>query len=273
MRGLKFETKVFPDGESYVRIPDLPGAERVFVMNSLYPNQDKRIIETLLVCEALREANVDNVTLVLPYLAYARQDRIFLKGEPVSAKAIGSAFRYAGVTKAYVVEAHSDEAIRAFGGDVSNISVDESLIAAIKSLIRTPDLIVAPDEKASKRVKIIADAIGAESVYFSKRRDRITGEVSSELNTSIELTGKRAVIVDDIISTGGSVATASRTLLEKGVHSVRALCIHALMVQGAEELLAKNGVQEIYGSNTIDTNFTRYSVASEVSNALEKLLK
>lgn len=272
MPGSRFEAKVFPDGESYVRIPELSGAEHVFVMNSLYPNQDKKIVETLLICEALQEANVNDLTLILPYLAYARQDRIFLKGEPVSVRAIGSIFRCAGASRVYVVEAHSDEAIRAFGGDVSNIGVNESLIAAIKGLEHMPDLIVAPDEKASKRAKIVADAIGAESVSFSKYRDRITGEVSSELNNQVELRGKNAVIIDDIISTGKSVANASRALLERGVRSVRAFCIHALMVQDAEGLLTNSGVQGIYGSNTLDTKFTKYSVALEVSNALEKLL-
>ncbi|MEM3799788.1 MAG: ribose-phosphate diphosphokinase [Thermoprotei archaeon] len=266
-----FETKVFPDGESYVRLPKIGEVEKAIVVNTMYPNQDKRLVETLLMCNALKRNGVRKIVLVTPYLAYARQDKVFLPGEPVSPQPIGQALKCAGVDEMFVVEAHSDEAVTALGLECHNVRVIDSMSRAISSLEEPPQVVAAPDEKASRRAKAIADRLGLELFVFSKQRNRLTGEVVTRPNIEVDVRGKTVVFVDDIISTGGSIAYAARMLKESGAHSVFAVCVHALMVGGAEERLASSGVTRVVGSNTVEGRFTGYSVAPELAQQLQKI--
>ncbi|PSN90035.1 hypothetical protein B9Q06_04020 [Candidatus Marsarchaeota G2 archaeon ECH_B_2] len=266
----RFETKVFPDGESYVRLPRIDGVEKTLVVNTMYPNQDKRLVETLLMCDALKRNGAKKIALVAPYLAYARQDKVFLQGEPVSPQPIGQALKCSGVDEMFVVEAHSDEAVSALGLKCWNVRVVDSMSRAVSSLNKTPQVVAAPDVKASHRAKAIADRLGLELIVFSKQRDRLTGEVTTHPSTEVDVKGKTVVFVDDIISTGGSIASAARIVKEAGAQTIFAVCVHALMVGGAEELLASSGVCRVIGSNTVENRFTSYSVAPELVEELRR---
>lgn len=264
-----FVTKIFPDGESYIRLPESVG-EQTVVVNTLFPDQDKRFVETLLMCDSLTRNGADEITLVTPYLAYARQDKVFLNGEPIALKALGSALSCVGVKKLVAVEAHSQEAIEALGLEAINVKVNQSLCGAVQALPQRPHVVVAPDEKASFRAKEIADKLGLELMVFSKYRDRDTGEVKKiEPLKPVDVKEKVVVLVDDIISSGESIAKASVILKSLGAGAIYAVCVHALMVKNAEQRLRDSGVLSVFGSNTVENEFAKFSVAKELTSALK----
>lgn len=268
VEAVRFETKVFPDGESYVRLPPTRPLDDVILINTMFPEQDKRFVETLLMCDSLKRNGAERITLVIPYLAYARQDKVFLPGEPVSPRPIGQALRCSGVDQVFVVEAHSEEAVTALGPVAHNVKVFESLCEAIGRLEGGPQVVAAPDVKAAQRAKALADRLGLEFVSFRKHRDRVTGEVRTQMEVEVDVNGKTVVFVDDIISTGGSIASAASILKSMGADRIFAVAIHALMVGNAQQVLSSSGVLRVLGSNTIENRFTAYSVAREVAAAL-----
>lgn len=270
LRAMCFDTKVFPDGESYVKLPSTERLEEVLLINTMFPDQDKRFVETLLMCDALTRNGTKRITLVVPYLAYARQDKVFLPGEPVSPKPLGQALRCVGVEEMFVVEAHSEEAIGALGLKSHNVRVSDSLRRAVEALDEKPQVVVAPDSKASGRARALAESLGLEFMCFKKQRDRVTGHVETTPEIEVDVKDKTVVFVDDIISTGGSVASAASTLKKRGAGQVFAVAIHALMVGNAEQLLSSSGVRRVIGSNTVQNRFTAYSVAHELAEELRK---
>ncbi len=263
-----FDSKLFPDGDSYVRLTERPSTSEVILVNTLYPNQDKKIIETLLMCDALGRGGVKRITLVSPYLAYTRQDRVFLEGEAISPRAIGLALKSAGISRIISVETHSHEAVEALEIQVTDVKATRPMVEAITKLPKPVKYIVAPDFKALRFADEVAKNLNLETFVFSKQRDRTTGEVSSELVKGHALNGEPVCIVDDMISTGGSIANASIKLKEIGAGPIFAVCVHALMVDGASAILRRSGVEEVWGSDTVENEFTRYSITDELVTAI-----
>ncbi len=247
-RLVEAQHKVFPDGERYVRLDESLEGERVVVVQTLSPPQDSSLVEAMLLADAALGAGASSVELVAPYLAYARQDRRFLPGEPVSVSVVLKALAAAGYSRLYTVEVHKQESLRAFPGEAASLSPYEYMASKIG--LSGDVLVLAPDIGALDRARRLAGAIGADYDYLVKRRDRVTGEIVVEPK-EIPAKGRDVVIVDDIISTGGTVAKAASMLLEQGARSIRVMVAHALMVGGAVEKLRKAGVERVYAANTL----------------------
>lgn len=246
---LEARRKEFPDGESYVRLEEnVAGHTDVVLVKSMVPPQDKSIVETLLLIDLIRERGAERIILVAPYLAYARQDREFLPGEAVSIRALLRTLKRAGADALVTVEVHKEESLKYFDGEAVNVSP----YAFMASRINLPSnlLILAPDAGAVHRARQFAEAVGAEYDYLEKRRDRITGDVSLEPK-SVKVKGRHVIIVDDVISTGGTVAKASQILLSQGAESVTVVVAHALMAGDAASKLRGSGVSAVYSANTL----------------------
>ncbi len=275
--GLKLfsvEGRRFPDGEIYVRIIGDIRGEDVVVIQSMEPPQNDALVELLLIVDALVELGVRGITVFTPYLPYARQDRVFLSGEPVSVRVFLKALRVLGVERLVVVEAHSERALSYFQGEVINVN-PLPYMAKIRGFT-SDTLVISPDLGGIGRAVSVAKAIGARSDYIVKRRDRITGGISMELG-SLDPSGFDVLIVDDIISTGGTIAEASRMLLERGARSVQVLVVHNLNLPGALEKIRKAGVLKVTTSNTIpqpDIDFLDViDITPLIANILVKWLR
>ncbi|MEB3816933.1 MAG: ribose-phosphate diphosphokinase [Desulfurococcales archaeon] len=246
---LAITRKIFPDGESYVRIPSQAlEADRICVVKTLDRPQDKSFLELLLILDTLSSKGVKEIVAVVPYLAYARQDREFLENEAVSVRTVLRAIRGAGASALYAIEVHKEESLRYFGGPAKSVSPFEYMADFID--IGENTVVIAPDLGARDRARRLASKLGVDYDYLVKVRDRITGEVSykpKELNVE----GSHVVLVDDIISTGGTVAKASRILLERGARTVTVVVAHALLVDGAWRKLRDAGVSRVYAANTV----------------------
>ncbi|GAB6147914.1 ribose-phosphate diphosphokinase [Stetteria hydrogenophila] len=243
------ERKIFPDGESYVRVREpLDGVDRVVLVKTMAPPQDKSIIETLLLIDLLKEKGVGEVVLVAPYLAYARQDREFLPGESVSVRALLRALRRVGADALVTIEIHKEESLRYFEGRAVSVSPYAYMASRIR--VEGDAVVLAPDQGALRRARELAEALGVGFDYLVKHRDRVTGEISIEPK-SVDVRGKRVIIVDDVISTGGTVAKASELLLSQRAESVDVVVAHALMVGDAASKLRRAGVRAVYAANTL----------------------
>jgi ribose-phosphate pyrophosphokinase len=243
------EGKRFPDGEVYVRVTPSVKDEDVIVVQSMEPPQNDALVELMLIVDALVEAGASSITLFTPYLPYSRQDRVFLAGEPVSVRAVLRALHSLGVGRlVVVVEAHSERALSHFPGRVVNVN-PLPYMAKLAGL-GGDALIVSPDMGGVSRARSVAEALGARSCYIAKVRDRVTGSISMDVG-SLDPRGLDVVIVDDIMSTGGTLAEASRILLERGARSVQALVVHNLNLPGALEKVTGAGVSRIITSNTL----------------------
>ncbi|MEB3758076.1 MAG: ribose-phosphate diphosphokinase [Desulfurococcales archaeon] len=244
------ENKVFPDGESYIRIPELPDNNILYIQN-LDPPQDKRLWEALLALDKLRSQGY-NVILVTPYLAYSRQDKEFLKGEAVSVALLLRLLRSLGAEEFYTIEIHKMDSLRHFAGRAISLDPYPYMAGVLADKLPHPSdvLVLSPDLGAIDRARRFADAFGSEFDYIVKRRDRVTGEVYMEPK-EIPARGRSIIIVDDIISTGGTMAKAARMLLEQGATDVYAVAAHGLLVGGAVDKLRNSGVKRIFVGDTL----------------------
>ncbi|MEB3778665.1 MAG: ribose-phosphate diphosphokinase [Desulfurococcales archaeon] len=239
--------KVFPDGELYVRVSgDLESP--IIVVKTMSPPQDSSIMEAMLLADALRGLGFQDIVLVAPYMAYSRQDRRFLEGEPVSIAVVLRALSLSGYSRLATVEIHKLDALNYFEG--SSLSVSPFKFMADRVDLPDSPLVLAPDQGALHRARELASHLGVDYDYLVKERDRVTGEVRVKPR-EINAEGRDVVIVDDIISTGGTIAEASRELKKAGARRVYVMVAHALMAGRAVDKLRGAGVERVYASNSL----------------------
>ncbi|MEB3788684.1 MAG: ribose-phosphate pyrophosphokinase [Desulfurococcales archaeon] len=266
--------KVFPDGESYVRI-EKDGLDSAIIVQTMSKPQNSALVEAMFLADAAKGLGARRIVLIAPYMAYARQDKRFLHGEPVSIAVVLRALYYSGYRELYTVEIHKEEALSAFPGKAVSVYPYEYMIEKIG--INGDYVLLAPDVGALRRVERLAKKIGAQYDYLIKKRDRVTGEIIVEPK-HLKVKEKKVVIVDDIISTGGTVSKATKLLLDQGAVEVYVMVAHALLAGNALERLEKAGVSKVYATNSLppkDAGLVEYIdiaplLAEEISKELGK---
>ena len=249
----------FPDGERYIRIlMDVDGQDVGGVQNT-FP--DKKIVELLLILQAVKEAGAKTVTCVIPYMGYSRQERIFQTGEARSAKAIAGGLGTM-CDRIFTINVHTPAVLDFFGCEAKDINVSREVVRYLKGF--KPDMVVAPDEGSKDRC-ILAASMLKVPVHFMKkvRSDGRTVETSSG---PVDVKGCTAVILDDIISTGGTIATAANILRDGGTDRILAACTHGLFIEDAANRLRV--CDDILSSDTLEGVYTRFSVAPAIADAL-----
>lgn len=254
---LGLEIRKFPDGEKYVRV--LGDAGEVTVVSSTFFPQDEHIIELLLIGDALREKGAEKLRAVVPYFGYSRQDRVSKEGEPVSVRAV---MRALGLyyDELYVFDLHNPETLRFFPGKGVNLSPARA-IAEYFSEKLGDGIVLAPDKGARERAKAVAQELGLEYSHFEKRRISPTEVEMRPVDVDVE--GRNVLIVDDIISTGGTMIKAANLLREMGAKKVFVAATHGVFAEGAIERVSK-AVDELAVTNTIPTPVSRISIVPEI---------
>lgn len=267
---LKSEFKVFPDGESRFSSEGKVAGGNVFIVQSTYPPVDQHLFQLLLASHQLSQEGA-RVTAVVPYLAYARQDKQFLPGEAVTLGVVAHLMRSAGVRRLVTVDIHSAEGLSLFSFPIYSVSAIPTLAGYAKEKLGLSEVVViSPDFGASKRTEAFAALYGAKYVQLSKTRDKNTGEVKIK-EELVDVKGKDVMIVDDIISTGGTVKAAAETVLSQGANQVVAICTHGLFVGDALKKLEKSGVKRIIGTNTVPGEFSVVDVSDALASHLKTL--
>jgi len=219
-------SKIFPDGEIYVKLSESVNNEDCYLVQTTYPN--RRLIELFFIQDALIGNGAKSVNVIIPYYSYARQDQKFELGEGISSRAIAKRLQIQ-TESFYSVDLHSEKIIDFFDIEAENYTAMRLL--GVHSELYEPDLLISPDEGGKDRVKMAADEIGIGWDYLEKKR--LDGETVEIRPKNIKAEGKKVIILDDIISTGGTMREAAKQLLEQGADQVHAGCTHGLFVDDA----------------------------------------
>jgi ribose-phosphate pyrophosphokinase len=246
---IKSELRIFPDGESKITISGKPNG-KIVIVQSTYPPVDSNLIQALsLVSKAKKYSS--QVIAVIPYLGYARQDKEFLPGELVTMSIVANMLKAAGTTKVIVVDIHSKMALNHFKITARNVSAIPELVKYFKKLNLKDPLVVSPDLGGIARARDFANQFGVKFIALKKYRDRKTGIVEIRSKNQKHVKGRDLILVDDMISTGGSIVKAAEFLKKQKCRNIYAACTHALLIGDAEKRIRKAGVAKIVSTNTI----------------------
>ncbi|RLE56649.1 MAG: ribose-phosphate diphosphokinase [Thermoprotei archaeon] len=271
---LGVERKVFPDGETYLRIcaEDLSGAS-VYVVQSLARKPNDYLLELLLLVEAAKGLGAKKVTAVIPYLAYARQDSRFKPGEPISIVAIARALEAVGVDEVVTVDMHLhrfhdvSEVFRVPATNLTSIPLLAKFVKEVWKLEKP--VIIGPDEESEQWASIMGRELGTTYSVLEKERLSAT-EVQIKVRGEVSVKDRDVVIVDDIVSTGGTVAEAAKVLKQLGARRVFAAVVHLVLAPGAIERMKSAGVVDIVGTDTIESPYSHVSVAPVIAKYIKE---
>ncbi|MGM0404876.1 MAG: ribose-phosphate diphosphokinase [Thermoplasmatota archaeon] len=250
---VEVKSKIFPDEEIYVKLSKSVKDEDCYLVQTTYPN--RRLLELFFIQDALIGNGARSVNVIVPYFSYARQDQMFKEGESISSRAIAERIQLQA-DSFYSVDLHSEKIINFFKIDADNYSAMRLL--GVHSELYEPDLLISPDEGGIDRVKMAADETNTEWDYLEKKR--LDGETVEIKPKNIKAEGKKVVILDDIISTGGTMREAARQLLEQGADQVHAGCTHGLFVDDAFDKLDEI-CDSVFCTDTIESNGCEVTVA------------
>lgn len=254
------EFKRFPDGELYTRILDDFAGDNVTIIQSIVNDSD--FVALLQLLDACSEAARINV--VIPYMGYARQDKRFKKGEPISARAIARAIKADNV---FTVNIHDESILDYFDAKAVNLDATPMIGKYIKNMELKNPLVIAPDDGAIGLARNAASDLGIDYDFLEKTR--LSGESVTIQPKNIAVEGRDVIIIDDIISTGGTMAETIALLKNRGAHGVFAACVHPVFSNNAVLKLFKAGVRRIIATDTIDKGVSVVSVASVIAEAIK----
>jgi len=250
--------KRFPDGECYVKFNEK--VRHAIVVQNTYP--DKNLVELFLIQDALKRMGAE-VDVVIPYYGYGRQDKMFEEGEAVSAAKMAKLIEM-DADRVILINPHKEYILNFFTIKSSICDGVPAIAEYFKGMV---DAIIAPDKGALYMAEKAASIMGCDYDHFEKTR--ISGsEVRMEVK-NMDVEGKKILILDDIISTGGTMAKAVELLKKQGGSKIYAACIHGLFIGNADERILKAGCDELITTDTIESSYSRVSVAKEVVKALE----
>ena len=263
------ESKVFPDGESYVRLTAPVRGEEVAVIQTLSRPQDTSTIQLLQLVSAAKEHGAIKAIAVVPYFAYARQDKRFLEGEVVTAGLLVRLIKEAGADAFMTVDAHSVNSTKGFTIPVMNVDASPVVSEKLLEMKLNGASVVAPDEGALDRARSLAKFLAGEAFSMRKSRDRTTGRIVMA-DADFDVSGKNVVIYDDVISTGGTVTEGIKILRRHNPSRIVVACVHALMVGNALDRILAAGSEEIIATDTLPTTVKTVSVAPLIAEELSR---
>ena len=254
------ELRVFSDGESKIKIDKM--GKNCVIVQSTYPPADTHLMQALMMAIKCADGAHD-VCAVIPYLAYARQDRAFLEGEVVSIALVAKLLQSAGVRHVVTVDIHSKLAMSHFAS-VENVSSIPLLAEYASRMMLCRPIAVSPDAGGADRAKEFAKHSKIDALVLKKSRDRTTGEVKVEEKLDIDVSGRDALLVDDMISSGGSIVKAAEVLHNRGAGKVYAMCAHALLIGDAAQKIKAAGVQDIIATNSVPGEYAKVDLSPAI---------
>ncbi len=264
---VKSEIRVFPDGESKITLIGKISKKKSVVVQSMYPPVDTNLVQALSLITKAKE-NSSEVIAVIPYMGYARQDREFLPGEIVTMKVLGKLFKGAGASKIIVVDIHSLIGFKHFSIKTKNVTAIPDLVGYFKKLSLKNPLIISPDQGGKERAKEFAKEFNLDYIALEKKRDRKTGKVKIKTKNLDEVKNRDLILVDDMISTGGSIIKAAQFLKKQKCKRIYVACTHALLMNDAEKKIKKAGVTSIISTNTIPGKTSKVDISKTIAKAI-----
>ena len=259
------ELRIFADGESKIRLDNM-AKKNCIIIHSTYPPTDQHLMQLFMIMYKCKEDGAKDICVVSPYLAYTRQDKIFVDGEIITINLVGKILACLGITKLVTIDSHKPDAL-----NYSFATIDLTAIPSLSSYVKhnltmNNPIVISPDEGGIERAKKFAGLINANSLSLVKTRDRFTGDVSISLLDQGPLKNCDALIVDDMISTGASIMKTIELLKKYHIGDVYAICTHALLLDDAKQKLLNAGIKEVISTNSIPNEFAKVDLSSVISN-------
>ena len=262
------DVRIFTDSESKIKMGDVKKKNCVIVQ-STYPPADRHLLQTLMMIKKCTDDLAADICTVIPYMAYARQDRVFQDGEVISIELIAKLLEAAGNKRLITIDIHSALALSYFRIDVQNISSIPLLANhAANNLKLNRTVVVSPDAGGIERAYEFAKILGSDIIALKKWRDRNSGEIFFDDKLECNIADRDVVLVDDIISSGGSIVKACQVLKKNKADKVYAMCVHGLLVEDAAEKIRAAGVQEIISTNSIPSHYAKVDISPIISASL-----
>ena len=287
MQHIELVSRRFPDGEGYVRVPtdaiDAVRAEPVVLVSNTYP--DSGVVQTVLLLEALtdvRKGELSNlkeeepqslddvgpgIYLAIPYFGYSRQDKRFSKGEALSARVIAEILAR-GCDGIAILDLHEPAVLEGMDVPMQFVSSMPEIAERLQTEV-SPDFILSPDKGAIARATEVAGLIGCEFSYLEKTR--VDARTIEHTPKDLDVNGKVVAIVDDMISTGGTICRASDALRRQGAVEVHAACTHGLFTGGAILRLASH-VDGVHSTDSLPNPRAVVSAAPALARGLKRLM-
>ena len=272
------ETKKFPDGERYLRINGELSDEVTVIQSTGYP-QDENLMELLFIIANLKDLGVKKVRVVVPYMGYARQEKRFNPGETISAKIICELIESAGADEFITFNIHEACVLNFFNIPARNISAMPAIAEFLDKSDKDNLLVIAPDKGAYGFAQEISEIIGCDCTYLTKVRlgpDKVETKIvdvrcdsESENTVNVDaVKGKHAIIIDDIIATGGTIVNAINILKQYGASSIDVCCVHPILTNNGATRIYAAGANKIIGTNSLSSDTSRVSIAKSIADAL-----
>ncbi|WP_298502479.1 ribose-phosphate diphosphokinase [uncultured Methanobrevibacter sp.] len=272
------ETKKFPDGERYLRINGEISDEVTVIQSTGYP-QDENLMELLFIIANLKDLGAKKVRAVVPYMGYARQEKRFNPGETISAKIICELIQAAGADEFITFNIHEECVLNFFDIPARNISAMPAIAEFLDKTSEDNLLVIAPDKGAYGFAQEISEIIGCDCTYLTKVRlgpDKVETKIvdvrcdsESENTVNVDsVKGKHAIIIDDIIATGGTIVNAINILKQYGASSIDVCCVHPILTNNGATRIYSAGAQKIIGTNSLSSDTSRVSLAKSIADAL-----
>ncbi|MDQ6637678.1 MAG: ribose-phosphate pyrophosphokinase [Candidatus Dormibacteraeota bacterium] len=239
----------FSDGEIDVKIQDSMRGHDCFVIQPTCHPVNENLMELFILLDALRRASAGRITAVIPYYGYARKERKSQPREPISAKLMANFVTLAGADRVLLLDLHADAIEGFFDVPTDHLTANKILAGHIRSLGLDRCAVVAPDAGGAKRAESMAKLLQAPIVFVYKRRPR--EEAAEIMEMAGEVEGRDCVVVEDIISTGGTVVEVARALRAHGARRVLVACSHAVLTRGASARLREADIDEVIVTDSI----------------------
>jgi ribose-phosphate pyrophosphokinase len=270
----QIEVSRFTDGEISVKIEENVRGKDVFIIQPTCAPVNENIMELLVMLDAFRRASPRRITAVLPYYGYARQDRKDRPRVPITAKLIANLLVAAGAQRILTMDLHAPQIQGFFDIPVDHLFAAPVIISYLKNQNLKNPVIVSPDVGSVKMARSFAKRLNAPLAIVDKRRDSPDSVEAIHLIGNVS--GREAIIVDDLISTGNTVIEATKVLLENGASKVIVSCTHPVLAGDAIKKLCDSGLSEIIVTDTIPhrmlpEKFTVLSVAELLGEAIKRI--
>ncbi len=241
----------FSDGEIYIEINENIRGNSIFVIQSVSSPANDNLMELLLCIDALKRSSAKNITAVIPYFGYARQDRKVVPRTSISAKLVSNLIAKAGADRVVTVDLHAGQIQGFFDIPVDNLFATPIFARHVKKKIKTKNLIcIAPDVGGTERARALGKLLNVGLAIVDKRRPK-AGQ-SQVMNIIGDVRAKTCIIVDDIIDSGGTIVNAAAALKKRGAKDVHVYVTHGVLSGGAENKIKKSNIKNLVITDTID---------------------
>ena len=247
----KIDVKHFADGEILIEPGESVRGKHVFIIQSTCKPVNENLMELLIALDAVKRASCEEVTCVIPYYGYARQDRKAKPRQPITSRLVADLLQAAGADRVVCIDLHATQIQGFFKIPTDNLTAMDMIGQYFRSR-NIPDLVVvSPDHGGAVRARTLADNLyNAPIAIVDKRRQQ--PNVAEAMNLVGDVNGKNCIIVDDLVDTGGSLMGCIRILKDYGAKDVYCACTHGVFSNNALERIKNSGVKEFVVTNTIE---------------------